>query len=65
MGFQRLFELHEEACANPDCINCIPLVEGSERAVKEQVVEAHRVLMGLSEENRARFKDLMVVLERS
>lgn len=65
MGFQRLFEVHENACANPGCIRCVPLVEGSEQAVKEKVLEAHRVLMGLSEENRARFKDLMVVLERS
>ncbi|MDP4650649.1 MAG: STAS domain-containing protein [Haliea sp.] len=65
MGFQRLFDVYEDTCANPGCINCIPLVEGSEAAVREKVIEAHRVLMGLSEENRARFKDLMVVLERS
>lgn len=65
MGFQRLFEVHEDACAKPGCIRRVPLVEGSEEAVKEQVLQAHRVLMGLSEENRARFKDLMVVLERS
>ena len=65
MGFQRLFELHEDACAKPGCIRRVPLVEGSEQVVKEKVLEANRVLMGLSEENRARFKDLMVVLERS
>ena len=65
MGFQRLFDVHEDACANPECIDCIPLVEGSEAAVRDKVIEAHRVLMGLSGENRARFKDLMVVLERS
>lgn len=65
MGFQRLFELHEEACANPEEISEIPLVEGSEDSVKEKVLEAHRVLMGLSDENRARFQDLMVALEHS
>ncbi len=65
MGFQRLYDLHEDACANPECIDCIPLVKGSEASVRDKVIEAHRVLMGLSEENRARFKDLMVVLERS
>tara|TARA_R110002110_G_scaffold415561_1_gene650719 strand:- start:12809 stop:13291 length:483 start_codon:yes stop_codon:yes gene_type:complete len=64
MGFQHLFELHEEACSNPEDISEIPVVQGSEQAVKEKVVEAHRVLMGLSDENRARFKDLMTVLER-
>lgn len=65
MGFQRLFELHEEVCNNPEDVSEIPAVEGSEQAVKEKVMEAHRVLMGLSDENRARFKDLMSALESS
>jgi len=38
-------------------------VHGSEESVKRKVIEAHKVLMGLSEENRARFKDLMTDLE--
>ena len=62
MGFQRLFEIHEEACFDPE-VREVPLVHGSEAAVRDKVVEAHRVLMDLSEENRARFKDLMAVLE--
>lgn len=65
MGFQRLFELHEDACTNPDKVTHIPIVQGSEEAVREKVIEAHRVLMGLSDENRARFKDLMSALERN
>ncbi len=64
MGFQRLFELHEESCANPDDIHEIPVVKGTEGVVKEQVIDAHRVLMNLSDENRVRFSDLMVALER-
>jgi len=64
MGFQRLFELREELCGEPDEAVAIPVVEGSESAVKEKVIEAHRVLMGLSPENRARFKDLLQALER-
>jgi anti-anti-sigma factor len=64
MGFQRLFELREESCANPDDIREIPVVLGSEQAVKEKVMEAHRVLMDLSPANRARFRDLVSVLER-
>ena len=63
MGFQRLFELHEEACFNPEDISEIPTVQGSEQVVKEKVIEAHRVLMDISDENRARFKDLMNALE--
>ncbi len=65
MGFQRLFELREELCGAPDEATAIPVAEGSEAAVKEKVIEAHRVLMELSPENRARFKDLLTVLERS
>lgn len=64
MGFQRLFDLHEESCSNPEDISEIPAVDGSEQMVKEKVIEAHRVLMNLSDENRTRFKDLMSVLER-
>ena len=63
MGFQRLFELHEEVCGSTECTKQIPSVEGSEETVKLKVLEAHRVLMELSEENNARFKDLMAVLE--
>ena len=65
MGFQRLFEIHEEACGDSGVVDEIPVVEGSEQAVKEKVLDAHRVLMDLSDENRVRFKDLMTVLESS
>ena len=65
MGFQRLFDLHEEACGEQAGGSEIPMVEGSEQAVKEKIVEAHRVLMDMSDENRAKFQDLMAVLERS
>jgi anti-anti-sigma factor len=65
MGFQRLFELHEETCCKAGDGSEIPTVEGSEQLVKEKVIEAHRVLMDLSEENRSRFKDLVNALEHS
>lgn len=63
MGFQRLFELHEELCVAPQNVNEIPAVPGTEQVVKEKVLEAHRVLMNLNEDNRAQFKDLMAILE--
>lgn len=65
MSFDRLFEIHEEVCNNPEDIAEIPLAAGSETEVKEKVIEAHRVLMGISDENHARFKDLLSALERS
>lgn len=64
MAFHRLFVLHEESCSNPEDIEEIPAVLGSEDSVKQKVIEAHRVLMGVSDENRERFKDLLTALER-
>jgi anti-anti-sigma factor len=65
MGFQRLFVLQDSVCERSDKGMEIPMVAGSEQAVKTKIVEAHRVLMDLNDENRARFQDLMDVLERS
>ncbi len=65
MSFDRLFEIHEEVCNNPEDIAEIPAVAGTEEEVKDKVVEAHRVLMGISDENHERFKDLLSALERS
>jgi len=65
MAFNRLYELHEEPCCNPEDIAEIPTVQGSEASVKKKVIEAHRILMGVSDENRNRFKDLLSALERS
>jgi len=63
MGFQRLFELHEEVCDNPDDVAAVPVVPGSEDETRRKVIEAHRILMGLNATNRARFKDLLAALE--
>lgn len=64
MAFQTLFDLHEEACNDAEDVAEIPAVRGGEAAVKEQVIEAHKVLMGVSEENHDRFKDLLTALEK-
>jgi anti-anti-sigma factor len=64
MGFQSLFDIREEVCADPQGISEVPWIAGSEEGVKEKVIEAHRVLMGLSDDNRVRFQDLMSALER-
>ncbi|MEQ8514029.1 MAG: anti-anti-sigma factor, partial [Chromatocurvus sp.] len=66
MGFKRLFDLHEDACSDSTVdVEDIPLVPGSEDVVKDRVIEAHRALMGVSDENAERFRDLMAVLEAS
>ena len=63
MGFQRLFNLHEEVCGTSELVSEIPVIPGTEQDVKEKVIDAHRVLMGISDDNKSRFKDLMAVLE--
>jgi len=65
MAFQQIFELREEVCDDKAETSDIPTVAGSEDAVKAKVIEAHKLLMGISEENRERFKDLMSALEVS
>lgn len=64
MGFQSLFDIREEVCTDPQGISEVPVIAGSEDGVKEKVIEAHRVLMGISDDNRVRFQDLMSALER-
>lgn len=63
MSFHQIFELHDERCNNPEAVTDIPVVQGSEEAVKAKVLEAHRLLMDMSDENRERFKDLVTALE--
>jgi anti-anti-sigma factor len=65
MGLDRLFVMHEKTCCATGCTQMIPMVPGSADEVREKVLEAHRVLMDVSEENRARFADLVATLERS
>jgi anti-anti-sigma factor len=65
MGLNRLFEMREQTCCAAGCAQMIPMVPGSEDSVRERVLDAHRVLMGVSPENRARFSELVSNLERS
>ena len=65
MAFQQLYDIREELCNEQEDIAQIPAVNGSEEEVKSKVIEAHKVLMGISDENKERFKDLMTALEHS
>lgn len=64
MGLDRIFEMHEKTCCATGCGQSIPMVPGSEDEVREQVLEAHRTLMGMSDDNRDRFSELVSTLER-
>ena len=63
MAFGRLFDIRHETCVDDDAIREIPSVSEDPEEVRIKVIEAHRVLMDISEDNRERFQDLMVALE--
>jgi anti-anti-sigma factor len=64
MGFDQLFERRSECCNTDAAIQEIPAVSCEEGEVKKQVLEAHRTLMSMSDENADAFKDLVSTLER-
>jgi anti-anti-sigma factor len=64
MAFNKLFDIREEACDSTDDISEIPSVNADPASAREKVIEAHRILMDISDENKARFRDLLAVLER-
>ena len=65
MAFGKIFDIREESCLCPEDIDEIPSLSDDADEVREKVIEAHRILMDISEENRDRFSDLMTVLERA
>lgn len=64
MGFDRVFRIRQHPLSNEEDLGELPQVEESEGAVKEKVLEAHRVLMGLNDRNKAKFKELVSMLEK-
>jgi len=68
MGFDDIFRLVENdefvmaAEFEGDTV-CVQEKNGNESAVKKTVLEAHRLLMALNEDNQAAFKELVETLE--
>lgn len=65
MGFDKVFDIHEEAMEAVSDLSEVPVRECGEEKAREKILEAHRILMGLNAENRLKFTDLVVALERS
>jgi anti-anti-sigma factor len=65
MGCGRVFDIRQERPQTREELRDLPQVEGSESAVRERVIEAHQVLMGINEQNRAKFQELVCALESS
>ena len=65
MAFDRIFDIRDESCADPEAVRELPGLAADPAAAREKVIEAHRTLMNLSEENREKFQDLVSVLEEA
>ncbi len=64
MGIAQLFVIDD----NPDELNCdlidCPQEMVPEAELREQILEAHRILMEMNESNRLEFQDVVEALER-
>ena len=65
MGFERIFVIvQEKDSSSNQYMNELGCEVGSEQSTQAQVLDAHRVLMSLNEDNRKAFNDLVKQLER-
>ncbi|BAU73829.1 anti-sigma factor antagonist RssC [Metapseudomonas furukawaii] len=64
MGFDQVFNIVGKPLPCPECLEDLPPQDQTEDVVRNKVLEAHRILMGLNESNREAFHDLVSALER-
>jgi anti-anti-sigma factor len=65
MGFDTYFDIRDEVPASDSELAEIPHVDCSDKEMRGKVLTAHRVLMGLSDTNKARFSELITALENA
>lgn len=63
MGFEDVFQIVEEKIETADQLGELPKIDASDEDVRLRVIEAHRILMAMNENNRAAFHDLVETLE--
>lgn len=63
MSFDQVFNIIEERIDEEVDLGELPEIAASEQDTKLQVIEAHRILMGISEDNKAKFQELVSMLE--
>ncbi|MGI9286166.1 MAG: STAS domain-containing protein [Pseudomonadales bacterium] len=63
MCFNTIFDIREQSLEQLSDFGELPVAISGEEEVKEKVLEAHRLLMGLSDENAERFHELVCSLE--
>lgn len=65
MSFDQVFNIIEQPLSGADHLDELPSQESSEDEAKQRVLEAHKILMGLSDENKEKFQELVKMLESS
>ena len=63
MGFDEVFNLVETALEHKEQVVELPRLAASEEDVRQQVLDAHRLLMSMNEANHEAFHDLVAALE--
>jgi anti-anti-sigma factor len=64
MGFDDIFAIVDEAFGGGQQLAQLPVPHDmSEAVMRSKVIEAHRVLMSMNEDNESAFKDLVCALE--
>jgi anti-anti-sigma factor len=63
MGFENVFVIVNESSGEIGPLGELPTQLVSEEALRDQVLEAHKVLIDVSDENESKFKDLVEALE--
>jgi anti-anti-sigma factor len=64
VGFDRVFTLFDQGVPPPGELEEVPQMPSDDRALAATLLDAHRTLIGLNEDNRQRFKDVVELLER-
>lgn len=60
----RFFIILEKPAKTDQALKELPISELSEAELRENVLNAHKVLMNLNKHNREQFKDLVATLEQ-
>ncbi|MBV1907102.1 MAG: STAS domain-containing protein [Pseudomonadales bacterium] len=63
MGFEDVFQLIEDKIENAEQLGELPKITCSDNDIRLRVIEAHRILMEMNENNRATFHNLVEMLE--
>ncbi|WP_110685329.1 STAS domain-containing protein [Salinicola aestuarinus] len=63
MGFARYFTLVEAPLTDPPALADLPPVEADASGLQQRILEAHRILMQMSDHNRHEFQPLVELLE--